>query len=120
MCDESDGQGVEALDERTRVLVRLRVAALTECEALLAAEKARALAAGIGPDEIEPACQGRAEADEDYACLVLTSKLVRDSGRHLAFVRDTATRLGVSCAKQRAIAHAAGEALTTVFIARLS
>ena len=118
--DEGAGQRAEALDERTGRLVRLRVAALTDDASLLAAETARARALGIGPAVIELACAGRAEADEDYACLILTSKLVRDSGRHLAFARDTATRLGVSVAKQRAVARAVGEALTAVFVARLS
>jgi alkylhydroperoxidase family enzyme len=87
------------LAPRLRDGVALRAAELLGCSYNIARYTAAALDTGLDVETIADLRRGSSSGNKEQALLALTSKLVRDRGRHTRLVFDVARQLGITHAE---------------------
>lgn len=108
------------IDEATRVLIRLRVAELTEQIPLVDRELEQARALQLGDPELAEARLGRSRDPQTAAFLMVAAKMVRDHGRYLRLVTEGAKDAGVSRAALKDLAQVVGEVMVAAWLSALN
>lgn len=107
------------IDEPTRLLIRLRVAELTEQLPLVDRELEQARALHLGDRELADARLGRSHDPQTAAFLMVAAKMVRDHGRYLRLVIEGAKDAGVSGAALKDLAQVVGEVMVDAWLTAL-
>ena len=111
---------LRTIDESAAALVRLRVAELAEQPALIDRELERARALKLDLGEIAHARLGRSEHPQTAALLMVAGKMVRDHGRYLRLVAESARHVGISFAELQELARVVGDVLVDAWLEALA